>query len=71
MAVLSFNIFWFDKLLTCIIYFFLSISYTICILCSSDKVQSIVYAPQSKQLISGSDDQILALWDMAIRRQEV
>ena len=37
----------------------------------SDKVQSILYAPGSKQLISGSDDQIIGLWDLEIKRQEV
>ncbi|KAK2141247.1 hypothetical protein LSH36_1134g00024 [Paralvinella palmiformis] len=35
-----------------------------------DRVQSVVYASSSKQLLSAGDDCILAIWDMDVKRQE-
>lgn len=37
----------------------------------SDKVQALVYASGSKQLLSGSDDSILGIWNMDVKRIEV
>lgn len=36
-----------------------------------DKVQGLVYIQSSKQLISASDDCILGMWDMDVKRVEV
>ena len=37
----------------------------------SDKVQGLAYASGSKQLLSGSDDSILGIWNMDVKRIEV
>lgn len=39
--------------------------------CSRDKVQALVYAPASRQLISTADDKIIGIWDMEAQRIEV
>lgn len=36
-----------------------------------DKVQALVYAPASRQLISTADDKIIGIWDMEAQRIEV
>lgn len=37
----------------------------------SDKVQALAYASGSKQLLSGSDEAILGIWNMDVKRIEV
>ena len=36
-----------------------------------DKIQGLAYIQSSKQLISASDDCILGMWDMDVKRVEV
>lgn len=38
---------------------------------SRSKVQSLCYAPHAKKLISCSEDGIVRIWDMNVKRQEV
>jgi len=36
-----------------------------------DRVQSVVYAAESKQLLSGGDDSVVVFWNVDVKRQEV
>ena len=36
-----------------------------------DRVQSVVYAAESKQLLSAGDDAVVIVWNVDVKRQEV
>ena len=36
-----------------------------------DRVQSVVYAAESKQLLSSGDDSAVVFWNVDVKRQEV
>ena len=36
-----------------------------------DRVQSVVYAAESKQLLSAGDDAVVVFWNVDVKRQEV
>jgi len=45
---------------------------TSCVVCvNRDRVQSVVYAAESKQLLSGGDDSVVVFWNVDVKRQEV
>ena len=39
--------------------------------CTRSKVQGLCYAPHAKKLISCSEDGVVRIWDMNVKRQEV
>ena len=41
------------------------------VVCSSDKVQAVMFASRSKQLVSAGDDRIVAFWNLDVKRLEV
>ena len=42
------------------------------VLClNRDRVQSVVYAAESKQLLSAGDDAVVVFWNVDVKRQEV
>jgi len=45
-------------------------SYVVCDL-YRDRVQSVVYAAESKQLLSGGDDAVVVVWNVDVKREEV
>ena len=36
-----------------------------------DRVQSVIYAAESKQLLSAGDDAVVVFWNVDVKRQEV
>ena len=36
-----------------------------------DRVQSVVYASETKQLVSGGDDAVVVFWNADVKREEV